>query len=200
MLLQKILNCFNNEKQTYNNYVKKVAIFLISVFVFAVLLSGYKIFLVIYHPVKYQNQIKNYSEKYELTASLVASVINVESSYNSKAKSNKDAIGLMQIKLATANYLNEINNIEKIDETQLFKVDTNLEYGCMYLKYLLSKFDDTNTALCAYNAGETHVKNWLKNEEYSLDGKTLKIIPFEETKNYIKKINKNLKFYKKVFN
>ena len=60
------------------------------------------------------NEIEVYSNMYNLDDSIIASLINVESSYKADAKSNKNAIGLMQIKLTTANYLNELNNQETI--------------------------------------------------------------------------------------
>ena len=69
----------------------------------------------------------------------------------------------------------------------------------MYLNYLFKKFKDTNTVLASYNAGETVVRSWLHNTNYSTDKITLQNIPFLETKNYIKKINNNLKFYKLYF-
>ena len=127
-------------------------------------------------------------------------MLNVESSFKETAKSNKNAIGLMQIKLSTANYLNDLNNQNKITETQLFTPATNIKYGCAYLKYLIDKFENLNTALASYNAGETRVREWLKSGIYSVDGKTLSYIPYEETRNYVEKINKNFKYYTKIFN
>jgi len=159
----------------------------------------YKTYQAINHPIKYKDEIIFYAKKYNLDASIIASLINVESSYNKNAKSNKNAIGLMQIKLDTANYLNEINNKKMISEDELFNVETNIKYGCEYLRYLINKFDDIYTSLAAYNAGETNVRNWLNNSEFSTDRKTLKNIPFNETKNYVKKIKNNLKFYKKIY-
>ena len=67
--------------------------------------------------------------------------------------------------------------------------------GCYYLKYLFDRFKNVNVVLCAYNAGEGNVRKWLKNKEYSLDGKTIKSIPFNETDKYVKKINKTYKKY-----
>lgn len=179
--------------------MKKWAILILIGFVLTISLAGYKTFLSLTHPIKYASEIEYYSQKYNLDPGLVASVVNVESSYKTKAKSNKNAIGLMQIKLSTANYLNNINLTNEISESDLFKPTTNLDYGCMYLRYLINKFDDTTTALCAYNAGETRVRSWLKSGIYSLDGKTLNYIPYLETRNYIEKINSNLKFYNKVY-
>ena len=162
-------------------------------------LAGYKTYQTFLHPIKFKNEIKTYSQIYDLDARLVASLINVESSYNANAKSNKNAIGLMQIKLETANYLDEINNRIFINESELFNAEINIKYGCEYLRYLVEKFDNIYTSLAAYNAGETRVRSWLKNDDFSNDGITLKSIPYIETKNYVKKIKNNLKFYKKIY-
>lgn len=167
---------------------------------FTVLLGGYFLLESITHPIKYQNEIIIASKKYNLDPILIASIINVESYYNPRAKSNKNAIGLMQIKLSTANYMNELDNRDNIDENDLFSIETNIDYGCQYMRYLLDKFADPTTALAAYNAGETRVRSWLNGGVCSLDGKTLSYIPYKETRNYIEKINKNMKFYKKIYN
>jgi len=174
-----------------------VLILIFSAFTFV--LAGYKTYQVFLHPIKFENEIKTYSKIYDLDASIVASLINVESSYNSIAMSNKNAIGLMQIKLETANYLDEISDRKLISENELFNTETNIKYGCEYLRYLLNKFDDVYTAIASYNAGETRVRNWLKNTDYSMDKKTLINIQFKETENYIKKIKNNIKFYKKIY-
>ncbi len=178
--------------------MKHCAVILIIGFIFTLCLAGYKTFLSLTHPIKYQNEIVYYAKEYNLEPEIVASIINIESSYNKKAKSNKDAIGLMQIKLDTANYLNELYYKPSISENQLFDATTNIKYGCMYLRYLLNKFEDLNTTLCAYNAGETRVRSWL-NSDYSTNGKTLNKIPYTETKNYLIKFKENYKFYKKIY-
>ncbi|MBQ8430848.1 MAG: transglycosylase SLT domain-containing protein, partial [Clostridia bacterium] len=67
-----------------------------------------------------------------------------------------------------------------------------MEIGTIYLKYLIAKFDNFYTAIASFNAGETIVRNWLKNKEYSNDGKTLFYIPYTETRNYLKKIKNNI--------
>jgi len=179
--------------------MKQCAFFLLLTIFLTFGLAGYKLFLVYTHPIKYQTEIFKISEKYNLEPSLVASLINVESSYNKKAKSNKNAIGLMQIKIETANYIAELNNKNKITENDLFDPIVNMEFGCMYLHYLNKKFDDIYTTLAAYNAGETRVRSWLSSTDYSTDKTTLKKIPYTETKNYIINIKNNLKFYSKVY-
>ncbi len=181
-------------------YMKFGAYIILTLSIFALALSGYKLFLAVTHPIKYTHEIETYSNEYGLPAELVASVINVESSYNEEARSNKNAIGLMQVKLSTAKYLIAYYKLdESIEEEDLFNASTNIRFGCMYIKYLTTRFSNTQTALAAYNAGETRVRVWLSDSHYSDDNNTLKNIPYAETKNYIEKINKNLKFYKKFY-
>ena len=67
----------------------KFGAYLILIFsAFAFILSGYKLFLVYTHPLKYKEEIEEYSRIYDLPSDLIASVINVESSFDEKAKSS----------------------------------------------------------------------------------------------------------------
>lgn len=172
---------------------------LISLVIFAFLFCGYNVYLIATHPLKFKEEIITCSKIYNLNAEVIASLINVESSFNRNARSNKNAIGLVQIKLSTANYLNDLNNEAYITEETLFKPEINIKYGCQYLKYLMNKFKNLNTSLAAYNAGETIVRSWLKSGVYSVDGKILSYIPYKETREYVEKVNKNIKYYSKKF-
>ena len=51
----------------------------------------------------------------------------------------------------------------------------------------------------AYNAGRGTVNGWLSDSKYSEDGKTLTYIPYEETKNYVDKVNTYYKIYKFLY-
>ena len=175
--------------------MKVYAVILMIGISFAFCLCGYKTYQSLTHPIKYENEVEYFCEKYDLDKAVVASLINVESSYNKNAKSNKNAIGLMQIKLETANYLNDLQTEKHITENDLFTPSININYGCKYLRYLINKFEDIYTSLAAYNAGETRVRSWLKSNEFSSNGKTLFNIPYTETKNYVKKIKNYIKVY-----
>lgn len=179
---------------------KIVKVFIICFFSCLLLVASFFVGFSLKYPVKYKSEITYYSNQNNLSACWVASLINAESSFKKDAYSNKGAIGLMQIKLSTAQYMIDYYKLDiNLQSEDLFDIDNNLKFGCLYLKYLTTKFDDFNTVLACYNAGETIVRSWLKNDEYSTDGKTLKTIPFEETNKYIKKINKNNKIYQKIF-
>ena len=151
-----------------------------------------------FYPMKYVTEIKAIADECEVSPSLIASVANVESGYNPNCVSNKGAIGIMQLMPSTAKWMCGRIGIEYSEE-RLVEPEYNLRIGGYYLAYLLSYFNDEENALCAYNAGLGNVRAWLADKKYSSDGKVLDDIPFEETRNYIVKINKNLRHYKNKY-
>ena len=147
----------------------------------------------------YLDIVSTHCNQNNFDRAMAMSIIKAESKFNKNAKSTANAIGLMQIKLGTANYVLSLAGESEIDEQQLFEPETNIKIGVRYLVYLSGKFQSIETILCAYNAGETTVNNWLRQANYSTDGKTLDEIPYPETKSYVKKVMMNYKIYKKVF-
>ncbi len=150
----------------------------------------------LFYPLRYKTEILSKTEYYDLDKSLVFSLVKAESNFNSKAVSKKGAKGLMQITDKTAEYVASLLEATNYD---IFDVETNLNFGCFYLKYLIEKFNDEDLAVVAYNAGEGNVRLWLNTEKYSNDKKTLKDIPYSETKEYYNKIKNLRKKYKKLY-
>ena len=137
-----------------------------------------------------------YSKEYGIDDSLVYSVIKVESKFNKKAISKRNAKGLMQISEITQNWAQEELGLENID---IFDPETNIKIGCWYLNKLFKEFNDLDLVITAYNGGSGNVSKWLKNDEYSIDGNKLHEIPFEETKNYLEKVKENYRVYKALY-
>lgn len=137
-----------------------------------------------------------YSKEYGLDDSLVYSVIKVESKFNKKAVSKRNAKGLMQISEITQNWAQEELGLENID---IFDPETNIKIGCWYLNKLFKEFNDLDLVITAYNGGSGNVSKWLKNDAYSRDGNKLHEIPFEETKNYLEKVKENYRVYKALY-
>lgn len=151
-----------------------------------------------FYPMKFSEQITDYAEQFDIDGALIASVANTESAFNENAKSSKGAIGIMQLMPSTARWVAEKMN-EEFQEEKLFDGEYSLKLGSYYLSYLVKSFDDVKLGLCAYNAGPSNVRSWLANKEYSQDGKTLSIIPFDETKQYLNKVYKNYSYYSKKY-
>ena len=140
------------------------------------------------YPLLYKEEITAAANRYGLDAALLFGVVKTESGFNAGAVSDKGAVGLMQITPSTGEYIAERRGIEKYD---LSDAATNLDFGAYYLKYLSESFCGITEIAAAYNAGEGTVRTWLKNKEYSPDGRTLKTIPYGETYVYVKKICKS---------
>ena len=147
---------------------------------------------------KYKEEIVSVSNKSGVEAAMIAAISNVESGYNKDAVSNKGAIGIMQLMPKTAQWVASKNKIE-YNEEKLKEPFYNLKLGSLYLSYLIDEYQDLQVSICAYNAGQGNVSNWLKNTQYSKDGKTLYKIPFKETRDYLKKVNKNYNYYKNKY-
>lgn len=198
----------------YNKIMKaKFLVISILAVVALICLCGLAIFLYNYlaYPVKYEKEIGDVAGELGADKTVVASIINVESRFNPNAVSNKGAVGLMQIMPETAAYVAEKLSREKnvSDEFKaifisnkdidLLDPNVNIKIGTYYFLYLLKKFENFDVAICAYNAGEGNVRKWLSDERYSNDGKVLKKIPYQETRNYLNKIKLNLKVYASKF-
>ena len=150
----------------------------------------------IFYPIKYGDYVHKYSMEYNLDSSLVFSVMKSESGFKHNVVSSKDAVGLMQITPDTGEWIAE--NMD-IDDYSLMNPETNIMFSCWYLDYLTERFDDVETAIAAYNAGEGNVDSWLENPDFSADGVTLLSIPYSETDKYVKKVMNAYNIYNKLY-
>ena len=149
--------------------------------------------------VEYTDEIRAAADENGLEPAYVAAVVMAESSYRTDAVSSANAQGLMQLLPSTAEWI-----AGKFDETYsegvLFDAETNLRYGCWYLGWLMRRYDgDMRCASSAYHAGQGTVDKWLQNPEYSKDGKTLDVIPFDSTRIYVDRVLKYYEKYEEVY-
>jgi len=165
-------------------------------FVFVII--GIILLFLFLFPKKFVDEISKYSREFNLNDYMVASVINIESRYDSSAISSAGAMGLMQLKMTTALDMANILGIE-IDEKLVYDVDINIRLGTKYLSYLLDMFDGNETnALASYNWGLQNVKDWMAEGNIDESG-TIINIPVKETNNYLKKYKVNRFVYKNIY-
>ena len=182
------------------NFGKKIRISLIiAVFVVLMAFIGYKAIKIVAFPIEYEEIITRYSQQYGLREELVCAVIHAESTFRPNIVSKKGASGLMQLMKSTADWGALEIGIIGYDYSNIFDPELNIQLGCWYLAKLIDQFGSEKTALAAYNAGSGNVNGWLEIKEYSQDGISLDYIPFTETRNYTKKIDRNEKIYFVLF-
>lgn len=152
------------------------------------------------YPLNYEEYIVKYSAQNAIDPYLVAAVINVESGFNPSTRSEKGAIGLMQIMPDTGEWLYEKMGQTGSDPALLREPETNIKLGCYYLNYLSQKYDGRQrNFLAAYNAGPGRVDQWLANPSYSSEGETLASIPYKQTDDYVKKVTQAYEKYKTLY-
>jgi soluble lytic murein transglycosylase-like protein len=93
---------------------------------------------------------------------LVLAMIEVESSYDPDAVSNRGALGLMQLREPTLRREVERAGLELLDPRD---PATNLRAGIRYLRRLLDAFGHEDVALMAYNAGPNRILAYLREGE-----------------------------------
>ena len=117
---------------------------------------------------EYDHHIAAAAATHNVSTQLVRAVIQVESDFDSLARSSKGAQGLMQLMPDTARQLGVSN---------AFDPRQNIFAGVRYLRILLDMFQgDVSLATAAYNGGATNVQRYGG------------VPPFKETRNYVAKI------------
>ncbi len=150
------------------------------------------------YPKEYEAYVEKYASQYGVPEYIVYAVIKTESGFESGAVSEAGAVGLMQMLPDTFNWLTTLTK-ENLDKGLLYDPETNIKYGTYYLSYLYLKYGSWDTVYAAYNAGEGNVDQWL-GEALEADGaKRLGDVPFEETRKYIKKVNKAAEIYDRLY-
>ena len=146
------------------------------------------------YPKKYSNIIEKYAKEYDVEENLIYAIIKVESNFNEKAVSKKNAIGLMQLMYSTAVDISDLSDT-KVTEEQLLNPDTNIKLGTKNIAILINKYENFGLALAAYNAGSGNVDSWISEGIIQSDGSNIEKIPFKETNNYVRKILRDYKIY-----
>ncbi len=153
------------------------------------------------YPLHFKKAIVEYSLKYDMDAALVAAVIKTESNFFTFAESKKGARGLMQITPSTGKWIAEKLGVSEYTDDLLFQPDVNILFGCWYLDHLKNSFGgDIKLTLAAYNGGRGNVDKWLKDASLSSDGKSLDVIPFKETEEFVKRVNRHYRVYSRLYN
>ena len=118
----------------------------------------------------YRELVSAAASRYGVDAELISSVMEVESHFDAKAVSPKNARGLMQLLPQTA---------ARLGVKDIFDPQQNIEAGTRYLKELLDLYKNNLTlALAAYNAGPDKVQKYGD------------VPPYRETVSYVNQVKR----------
>lgn len=147
----------------------------------------------------YRDVLQGHIRENSLDEAWVFGLMRQESRFVTNAKSNVGAVGLMQIMPATARWVAKKLGLKSYRNQLIHQLDTNLKLGTYYMKTVLAQSDDSPVlASAAYNAGPGRARQWRGSQP--LEGAIYaETIPFDETRDYVKKVMSNTMYYAHQF-
>ncbi|MDA3936387.1 MAG: lytic transglycosylase domain-containing protein [Actinomycetota bacterium] len=138
----------------------------------------------LWHPIDHVAEISDSSDRHELNPYLVCALIEAESDWRADIISPAGAVGLMQVLPATTQELRELGLVDpELADGSLSDPAVNIEYGTAYLRLLVERYHEVETALAAYNAGMGNVDEWVAEGVDIRD-----TIEFPETRHYVVRV------------
>ena len=143
-----------------------------------------------WHPLHYREIVLGHSRNYHLDPALLAAVIYTESKFDVDARSDRGAVGLMQLLPETAKGIAARTGGSKFRVSDLENPEINVRYGAWYLRHLLDKYGSERLALAAYNAGQANVDRWR-----------VRGLPvqFEETREFVDRVESLKETYRDAY-
>jgi soluble lytic murein transglycosylase len=147
------------------------------------------------YPMPYQTEVADAVRQNGLDTAFVYGLMRQESRFIADIVSPAGAVGLMQLMPPTARWVAHKTGHTSVHTPQLEDPELNIQLGTYYLRYVLDKLDDLPAlAAAAYNAGPGRAQAWRGS--VPLEGAIyVETIPFNETRDYAKKVLANAMFY-----
>ena len=136
------------------------------------------------YPLAYSSIIRGHARNYDLDPALIAAVIYQESKFDTEARSDAGAIGLMQLQPDTARGIATRTGGSQFRVKDLYDPEINVRYGSWYLRHLLNKYGTEDRALAAYNGGQGNVDRG---------------IVYPETRAYVRRVGELKAIYREAY-
>ena len=150
------------------------------------------------YPRAYWATVERLAERYDIDPLLVLAIVREESRFDADARSIAGALGLMQLMPKTAYRLDNRLGLGIENSYEILNTKNNLHLGTYYLSSLVKEFGSYTYAIAAYNAGENIVNKWRKQRRYRSADEFIEDIPYEETRNYVKRVLTSLFEYNRI--
>jgi len=143
----------------------------------------------------YRDLAQRAASENQLDEAWIFGLMRQESRFINVAKSNVGAAGLMQIMPSTARWIAKQLGIKRFDTREMQDPARNIQFGAFYLKHVQNSLDGSPVlATAAYNAGPSRAQRWRTSEPMEA-AVYIESIPFDETRDYVKKVMSNAMYY-----
>ncbi|HEX2875535.1 MAG TPA: lytic transglycosylase domain-containing protein [Polyangiaceae bacterium] len=140
------------------------------------------------YPRPYAELVSEQAKKNALAPSLIYAVMREESAFDPDAESPADAYGLMQLILPTARMAGKALGLPH-DRISLKRPSVNIPLGARVLGKYTGQFpQDPLLGVAAYNAGPGAAQRWRKDRPGVSFDLWVELIPYVETRRYIKRV------------
>lgn len=150
------------------------------------------------YPRAYSELVSQNAALNGLSEGLVYALIRAESGFAPAIKSGAGAIGLMQMMPATA----KMTAREKgeFNPQRLTVPEYNIRLGTKHLHDLMKEYDgDVVSVAAAYNAGSGALERWKKSFKGLNKDEFIESIPYQETRDYVKKVYASAATYRQLY-
>ncbi|MGB7501506.1 MAG: transglycosylase SLT domain-containing protein [Azonexus sp.] len=147
----------------------------------------------------YGEQVRPAAQNQSLDDAWVYGLMRQESRFITGAKSNVGASGLMQLMPATAKWVAKKIGLKDYNHGRVTDTEVNVLLGTSYMRLVMENLDNHPVLTsAAYNAGPGRAKKWRADQP--LEGAIYaETIPFNETRDYVKKVMSNSVYYSMQF-
>ncbi len=147
----------------------------------------------------YGDQVRSAARNESLDDAWVYGLMRQESRFITGARSNVGASGLMQLMPATAKWVAKKIGLKDYNHGRVNDTEINVLLGTSYMRLVMENLDNHPVLTsAAYNAGPGRAKKWRADQP--LEGAIYaETIPFNETRDYVKKVMSNSVYYSMEF-
>lgn len=150
------------------------------------------------YPQAYGDLVASHAAGNGLSEGLVYALIRAESGFSPAIKSPAGAIGLMQLMPATAKQTAREKG--EFNPARLTIPEYNIKLGTRHLRDLLQDYNgEAVYAIAAYNAGAAAVDRWRKGMKGAAMDEFIESIPYQETRDYVKKVYASAATYRRLY-
>lgn len=149
----------------------------------------------------FEGRVSAQAREVNVEPAWVYGLIRQESLFIMDARSHVGASGLMQLMPATAKWMAKKIGLTDFTPGSVNDFDTNTKLGTSYLSMVQSDLGGSQVlASAGYNAGPGRPMLWRSKLDAPVEGAIFaETIPFNETRDYVKKVMSNATYYAAVF-
>lgn len=158
-------------------------------------------FLTIQYPRAYWRYVAELGRETGVDPYLILAVARQESTFRPALTSSAGAKGVMQVMPSTAQWLAKVDpNVDPAVTRDLEHPVNSLRLGAYYLQRMIERSNGNLVyALAAYNAGPGNLDKWRQRFPNADLETFVESIPFDETRNYVKKVLGNYAAYHTLY-